>query len=189
MDRREFVKAAVAMAGTLGLAQAVKAGTKAETTLIRHLAAKGDTSDLAKLEGALKAEHEAVFAYGAALQTGLLKGDAKELAKLFRESHQGHAETLSDAIKSLGGKPAPPAKSYNLGVKLATPAQIARFAYGLERGAAQAYLNAVDELENPKLKYAAAQIMADEIVHATTWYKVLGYHPLAGGFNQLPQRM
>lgn len=189
MERRDFMKAAVAMAGTLGLAQTVKAGTKAETMLVRHLVAKAEPGDVERLQGALEAEHKAIYAYGAALQSGLLKGEAKQLASLFRESHQGHAETLADAVKSLGGSPAAAEKTYDLGVKLASAAQIARFAYSLEKGAAQAYLNAVDGFDNPKLKFAAAQIMADEVVHATTWYKVLGVHPLVAGYTQLPAKV
>lgn len=188
MERREFVKAAFALAGTLGLSQAVKAGTQAESTLINHLIARGNPSDLQVLQGALGAEHKAIFAYTAALDSGLLKGEGKELSRLFKASHQGHADILSGAIKSLGGTPEESQKKYDLGVKLATPVQIAKFAYGLERGAAQAYMNAIGSLENEKLKEAAAMIMADEIVHATTWYKVLGHHPLAG-YNQLPTKL
>lgn len=188
MERREFVKAAVALAGTLGLSQAVKIGTAAEKTLINHLVARGATGDLGILQGALGAEHKAIFAYTAALDSGLLRGEGKELSKLFRASHQGHADVLSGAITSLGGRPEAAEKRYDLGVKLATPAQIAKFAYSLERGAAQAYMNAIGSLENEKLKEAAATIMADEIVHATTWYKILGHHPLAG-YNQLPTKL
>lgn len=186
MERREFVKAAVALAGTLGISQAVKAGTRAEKLFINHFVAQGNMSDVEMLNGALGAEYKAIYAYGAGLQSGLLKGEAKELAKIFRASHQGHADTLSGAVISMGGTPVREMKKYDLGVTLATPAQIAKFAYGLERGAAQAYLNAVGDLQNDKLKSAAAQIMADEVVHATSWYKLLGHHPLAGGFNQLP---
>lgn len=189
MDRREFVKAAVAMAGTLTLSQAVKSGTAAEKMLIAQMASRGNPSDLTVLEGALKAEHKAIYAYTAALSTGLLKGKGKELSTLFRASHEGHADTLSGAIKSLGGTPQNAPKTIDLGVKLATPADIAKYAYSLERGAAQAYMNAVGILQNDKLKDAAAMIMADEILHATTWYDVIGHHPLASGFNQLPEKV
>lgn len=188
MDRREFVKAAFALAGTLGLAEAVKAGTEAEKTLVRHLVARENPSDLQILQGALGAEYKAIYAYTAALDSGLLKGEGKELSKLFRSSHEGHADAVSGAVKSLGGTPEQRMKKYDLGVKLSTPVDIARYAYSLERGAAQAYLNAIGSLENVKLKDAAAMIMADEVVHATTWYKILGHHPLAG-YNQLPIKL
>ncbi len=188
MDRREFVKAAVALAGTLGLSQALKAGTQAEKTIINHLVARGDMSDLDILQGAVAAEYKAIYAYGFALQSGLLKGEPKELAKIFRASHQGHEDTLSGAIRSMGGTPVQAQKQYDFGVKIATASDIAKLAYSLERGAAQAYLNAVDSLENAKLKDAAAQIMADEVLHATTWYKLVGHHPL-GGYNQLPAKL
>jgi len=188
MDRREFMKAAIAIAGGLGLSQAVKAGTAAEKTFIGRLVARGNPSDLEILQGALGAEHKAIYAYKAALDSGLLKAEAKEASKVFRASHQGHADTLGGAITSLGGTPTPVMPKVDLGVTLATPAQIAKFAYSLERGAAQAYMNAIGELENDKLKEAAATIMADEIVHATTWYKILGHHPLAG-YNQLPTKL
>ena len=188
MDRREFVKAAFALAGTLGLSQVAKAGTEAEKRFIGHLVARANPGDLQILQTALGAEYKAIYAYTAALDSGLLKGEGKELSKLFRSSHQGHAETLTGAIKSLGGTPQKEQPKYDLGVKLATPSQIAKFAYSLERGAAQAYMNAIGSLENDKLKDAAAMILADEVVHATTWYKILGHHPLSG-YNQLPAKL
>jgi len=189
MDRREFVKAAFAVAGTLGLSQAVKLGTAAEKTLVAEMVARGNPSDVQILEGALTAEYKAIYAYTAALDSGLLKTKAKELSTLFRASHQGHSDILTGAIKSLGGTPQAAEKKYDLGVKLASPADIARYAYSLERGAAQAYMNAVGLLHNDKLKDATAMIMADEVLHATTWYEVLGHHPMATGFNQLPDKL
>lgn len=177
------------MAGTLTLSQAVKSGNAAEKMLIGQMAARGGASDLKILEGALGAEHKAIYAYTAALDTGLLKGKGKELSTLFRASHEGHADVLSGAVRSLGGRPEPAPQKIDLGVRLASPAEIARYAYSLERGAAQAYMNAVGLLENDKLKDAAAMIMADEIVHATTWYEVLGHHPMTSGFNQLPEKI
>lgn len=188
MDRREFMKAAVAMAGSVGLTQVVKAGTQAQKLWTSRLIAKEDPSDIDQLNHALGAEHQAIFAYDSALHTGLLRGEGKEFAKIFQESHQGHAEILSNAVRSLGAEPVKPKKTYDFGVRFSTPVQVVKFAYNLERGAAQAYLNAVDDLQNNKLKYAAAQIMADEVVHATTWYRLLGSHPFAGGFNQLPSK-
>lgn len=187
MNRREFVKAAVALAGTLGVSGAIKAGGQAEKVFLNHWIAREDPSDIAQLRGAFLAENKAVYAYGLGLKSGLLKGATKEYAKLFQLNHQGHAEALKSAIQSLGGQvPEIPGTFDFETVKLSTPADIARFAYGLEKGAARAYLNGVESLQEAKLKAAAAQIMADEIVHATTWHNLIqGNHPLLPGYGEL----
>src|SRR5947209_14400959 len=97
MERREFVKAAVAVAGTLGLSRIASAETKAGIA-IDKLTGHGNPSDLEILNQALMSEYQAVHAYDIALQTGHLKGEARELAKMFQASHQGHVALVSEAI-------------------------------------------------------------------------------------------
>src|SRR6185369_6362635 len=79
----------------------------------------GAADDLTLMNTALALEHEAIWAYGLAGNSGLLSAKAKEVGLLFQGSHEIHRDLLTDAVKRKGGSPVEPRKEYVFGVPLA----------------------------------------------------------------------
>jgi rubrerythrin len=59
---------------------------------------------------------------------------------------------------------------------------VLRFAAGLEKGAASAYLGAVPALDNKDLAKAAASILGDEAMHWAVLRNALGENPVPSAF-------
>ena len=137
---------------------------------------KGETGadDLTMMNTALAIEHEAIWAYGLAGNSGLLSAKAKEVGLLFQGSHEIHRDLLADAVKRKGGTPAEPKKEYAFGVPLANEKDVLELAFKLEVGAARVYLYVVDRFQDRALSGAASRILSDEVLHATVLRSVLG---------------
>jgi len=123
---------------------------------------------------ALALEHEAIWAYGLAGNSGLLSAKAKEVGLLFQGSHEIHRDLLANAVKGKGGQPVEPLKTYVFGVPLTNEKEVLELAFKLEVGAARAYLSAVDRFSDRALSASAAKILSDEVLHATVLRSVLG---------------
>jgi hypothetical protein len=130
--------------------------------------------DLTMMNTALAIEHEAIWAYGVAGNSGLLSAKAKEVGLLFQGSHEIHRDLLADAVKRKGGTPAEPQKEYKFGVPLANEKDVLELAFKLEVGAARVYLYVVDRFQDRALSGAASRILSDEVLHATVLRSVLG---------------
>jgi hypothetical protein len=108
-----------------------------------------------------------------------------DVAVQFQGDHKKHAEVLASTVTKLGGKPvtAKPAASYGFPTaQLKTQADVLRFAAGLEKGAASAYLGAVPVFNNRDLAKAAASILGDETMHWAVLLNALGENPVPGPF-------
>ncbi|HEX4439508.1 MAG TPA: ferritin-like domain-containing protein [Thermoanaerobaculia bacterium] len=130
--------------------------------------------DLTMMNTALAIEHEAIWAYGIAGNSGLLSAKAKEVGLLFQGSHEIHRDLLADAVKRKGGTPVEPQKEYAFGVPLANEKDVLELAFKLEVGAARVYLYVVDRFKDRALSGAASRILSDEVLHATVLRSVLG---------------
>ena len=130
--------------------------------------------DLTMMNTALAIEHEAIWAYGVAGNSGLLSAKAKEVGLLFQGSHEIHRDLLADAVKRKGGTPVEPKKEYVFGVPLANEKDVLELAFKLEVGAARVYLYVVDRFKDRALSGAASRILSDEVLHATVLRSVLG---------------
>ena len=130
--------------------------------------------DLTMMNTALAIEHEAIWAYGVAGNSGLLSAKAKEVGLLFQGSHEIHRDLLADAVKRKGGTPVEPKKEYVFGVPLANEKDVLELAFKLEVGAARLYLYVVDRFKDRALSGAASRILSDEVLHATVLRSVLG---------------
>jgi hypothetical protein len=130
--------------------------------------------DLTMMNTALAIEHEAIWAYGLAGNSGLLSAKAKEVGLLFQGSHEIHRDLLADAVKRKGGSPVEPQKEYKFGVPLANEKDVLELAFKLEVGAARVYLYTVDRFRDRALAGSAARILSDEVLHATVLRSVLG---------------
>jgi ferritin-like protein len=169
MRRRDLFREAGAAGLALGLAAAGRP--------LMALPEKGKPSgadDITMMNTALALEHEAIWAYGLAGNSGLLSAKAKEVGLLFQGSHELHRDLLVDAVKRKGGAPVEPKKEYVFGVPLTNEKDVLELAFKLEVGAARVYLYVVDRFQDRVLSGSAARILSDEVLHATVLRSVLG---------------
>ncbi len=156
-------------------------GSMAATT-----AKTGSTADdIAVLNTALGLEYQAIAAYQVGAESGLLQKPVLDIAVQFQGDHKKHAEVLASTVAKFGGtavamkKPA----DYKFPVdQLKSQADVLRFAAGLEKGAASAYLGAVPVFNNKDLAKAAASILGDETMHWAILLNALGQNPVPGAF-------
>ncbi len=174
--RRIFLRNSMVLSGA---AVALLAGRDA-------LAAKAGGSkagDVQILNTALGAELEAVAAYQVGAESGLLQKPVLDLAVQFQGHHKEHADLLARTIQKLGGKPVSAKAKYSFPVeKLASQADVLRFAAGLEQGAVSAYLGAVPLFQNRDLSKAAASILGDEAMHWAVLRNAVGENPVPSAF-------
>ena len=141
--------------------------------------------DVDILNSALGLEYQAIAAYQVGAESGLLQKPVLDLAVQFQGDHKQHAQLLSSTITKLGGKPVAPKQTadYNFPVgTLKNQADVLRFAGGLEKGAASAYLGAVPAFANKDLAKAAASILGDETMHWAVLRNALGENPVPAPF-------
>lgn len=96
---------------------------------------------LAALQTTLRAEHAAVYVYGAlGAQTSQTASTALyDAISAAYAAHRARRDLLTLAIGDLGATPEASAASYELPRRLATPAAVRDAALALERGCAQTY--------------------------------------------------
>lgn len=166
-------------------------GTAAATGLAlpgRALAMKGSQSeadDIAILNVALGLEYQAIAAYQVGAESGLLSKSVMVTAVGFQSHHKAHADVLAGVIKQMGGSPVAAKKAEDYGFPvgdLKSQADVLRFAAGLEKGAAEAYLGAVPQFTNRDLAKAAASILGDETMHWSVLLGALGKDPVPVAF-------
>lgn len=178
-DRRSFLKRSGLVLS--GSAIALLAGRESLARADAEGAAR--TSDVDILNTALGAELEAIAAYQAGAESGLLKKPALGLAVTFQGHHKQHADLLAKTVAKLGGKPVEARSRYDFALdKLRNEADVLRFAAGLEQGAVSAYLGAVPVFGNRDLTKAAASILGDEAMHWAILRNALGEVPVPSAF-------
>jgi bacterioferritin (cytochrome b1) len=141
--------------------------------------------DVAVLNTALGLEYQAIAAYQVGAESGLLQKPVLDLAVQFQGDHKKHAEVLASTITKLGGTPVAmkrPAEYKFPTDQLKSQADVLRFAAGLEKGAASAYLGAVPVFDNKDLAKAVASILGDETMHWAILRNALGEKPVPGAF-------
>ncbi|MBD2100671.1 ferritin-like domain-containing protein [Leptolyngbya sp. FACHB-261] len=159
--------ALVGVAGTAGLAAITASPANAA-----H-----EASDAAILNKALFYEHQAIWAYsfaaGKLSNTDVGKA-VLALALRNQADHMQHRDTLSAAVRSLGGAPVMARSSYDVSSyiragegNLDSDVNIAKLALALETDAAIAYGSEISKLKTPALITAGASIGAVESTHAT----------------------
>jgi rubrerythrin len=151
-------------------------------SLIRSAAA-ADPSDVEILNSALGAELQAIAAYQAGAESGLLTPGVLDVAVKFQGHHKEHAELLRSTVEQLGGTPVEAKADYAFPLDtLKAEADVLRFAAGLEKGAVSAYLAAVPLFGDRVLAQAAASILGDEAMHWAVLRAALGEDPVPAAF-------
>jgi hypothetical protein len=130
--------------------------------------------DIAIMNAALSIEHQGIWAYGAALASGLLSEQAREVAGLFQGSHEGHRDLLSQRILDKGGRPIAPLPSYRIPIALQSEADVVEYAFRLEVAAAHAYMGSIGRFEDRSLVAGAVRIISDEVMHSSMLRSLLG---------------
>jgi rubrerythrin len=150
---------------------------------VRNAFAKASTDEQV-LEGAVGLEQTAVFAYDTAYDSGALQKPVADVARLFRDQEQEHADGLSAALEGLGGTPPkPPTDPAAVEVggtaltDLKSQTNILNFAVELENSAVMAYVEAHRKLKSPDLLKTGAQIMSNEGQHLVVLRQALGASP------------
>lgn len=166
-------------------------GTMAAITLGHSIPGWANTKststadDLNILNAALGHEYQAIAAYQAGAESGLLQKATLDVAVKFQSHHKAHAQALSATIEKLGGKAvmAKTIPEYDFPLsKLKTQADVLEFAAGLESGAASAYLGALPKFHNKDLITAAGSILGDETMHWAILLNALGHDPVPAAF-------
>lgn len=140
-------------------------------------------SDVAILNGAIDAEHEAIAAYQLGAESGLLSKGVLDVAVAFQGDHKEHANLLASTVGQLGGTPNGPQASYDFPVeKLKSERDVVEFAAGLEKGAVEAYVAAIPMFGNKDLAQAAGKILGAEAMHWATLRGALGLNPVPSPF-------
>ena len=191
-SRKKFLR----MTGGAGAASALAlliaacgGGKKSSTTAAPPAASKPDAKsggDIDIVNYALTLEYlEAAF-YKEVLASGQIK-DAKvaALAKKFGETEQSHVEALTQAVKSLGGTPAPMPQTKFQAIIAGGPKKILATAATVENLGAAAYLGQAPRIKDKQILAAALSIHSVEARHAAALNELIGAGfkgsgPLAG---------
>jgi hypothetical protein len=120
----------------------------------------------AALQGALAAEHAAVYGYGVvgAILTGTAQGDART----DWTAHQVARDTLVTMLTRLGATPVAASPAYQLPFTVTGAKSAAKLAATLENGVTRAYLGVV-AVNDPALRSFAAQAMQTAANRALAW--------------------
>src|SRR6516164_5763625 len=137
--------------------------------------------DVDVLNQGLQGEYFGIAAYDAALGTKLLSDKVAVVARGFQADHRAHA--IREAIERLGGR-ADAAKTWAEYAaqypppKLASEADVLRYAASLERSAAIADTKAVAKVHDPALRTLFARIGGVEAMHWALLRSTLGEPPI-----------
>ena len=177
--RRDWFKRSGLFVAGLSAASALALPTRS------FAASMSSDDDVKMLNVALGLEYQAIAAYQVGAESGLLQKPVLAVAVEFQGQHKAHAGILEATISKLGGTPVMARKPAEYGFptdKLHNQADVLRFAAGLEKGAASAYLGTVPQFHNRDLAKAAASILGDETMHWAILLNALGENPVPAAF-------
>jgi hypothetical protein len=124
------------------------------------------SSPVSALQGALAAEHAAVYGYGVA--GAMLTGSELDRARLDWTAHQVARDTLVAMVTKLGATPAAASPAYALPFAVNSAKSAVRLAVTLEEGVTRAYLGLV-AVSDPSLRAFAAKAMQTSANRALAW--------------------
>ena len=163
-------------------------GTPPETsdTTSSGAASQFGDGDLGIANYALTLEYLEADFYKQAAASGMLKGSALELGKVFGEQEQEHVDALEAMIKKAGGKlPAKPTGKFPLESQMA----ILELAATVENLGAAAYLGQAGKIEDKEILAAALSIHTVEARHASALNQALGKGVTPDGAFAAPASM
>ena len=124
------------------------------------------SSAVAALQGALAAEHAAVYGYG--VVGAMLQGSAQAHARASWTAHQVARDTLVAMLTKLGATPVAASPAYQLPFAVTNANLAKELAATLEDGVTRAYLGVV-AVTDPSLRAFAARAMQTSANRAVSW--------------------
>lgn len=121
---------------------------------------------LTALQGALAAEHVAIFGYG--VLGAHLSGVQRQTADQMWNSHRARRDRLRSYVVSGGGTPVAAAPAYRLPAPVTSPHSAAQLAARLEDGVTAGYAGLAGSAD-PNLRRYAALTMQEATVRAVRW--------------------
>jgi hypothetical protein len=123
-------------------------------------------NEISALQGALAAEHAAVYGYG--VVGAMLAGRLESQARACWLAHQEARDTLEAMLVKLGATPAAASPAYRLPFAVTDEASAVRLAVVLEDGVVRAYLGVV-AVTDPTLRSFGALAMQPPANRAVGW--------------------
>jgi rubrerythrin len=127
--------------------------------------------DVGILNYALTLEYLETAFYADVVKSGLFKGADLETIRKFGREEAEHVQALTQAVKSLGGKPAPEPKAE---FPLKSAKSVLELAATVENLGAAAYLGQAANIESPEVLASALAIHSVEGRHAAVLNTLLG---------------
>jgi rubrerythrin len=137
---------------------------------------KSETAEFGKgdvgiLNYALTLEYLETAFYAEVVKSGLFKGADLATIRKFGQEEAEHVQALTQAVKSLGGKPAPEPKTE---FPLKSAESVLELAGTVENLGAAAYLGQAGNIESPEVLASALAIHSVEGRHAAALNTLLG---------------
>lgn len=146
------------------------------TTTTMSSGGKSETAEFGKgdvgiLNYALTLEYLETAFYAEVVKSGLFKGADLATIRKFGSEEAEHVQALTQAVKSLGGKPAPEPKTE---FPLKSAKSVLELAGTVENLGAAAYLGQAANIESPEVLASALAIHSVEGRHAAVLNTLLG---------------
>ena len=176
-SRRRFLAVG---GGSAGLAAFLAAcGDDSGTTTMTDSMSSGSASETAQfgkgdvgiLNYALTLEYLETAFYADVVKSGLFKGADLETIRKFGQEEAEHVQALTQAVKQLGGKPAPEPKTE---FPLKSAKSVLELAGTVENLGAAAYLGQAANIQSPEVLASALAIHSVEGRHAAVLNTLLG---------------
>jgi len=177
VSRRRFL--ALGGGSTAAVAFLAACGSDSDSTTTSAMnsgAGKSETAEFGKgdvgiLNYALTLEYLETAFYADVVKSGLFKGGDLETIRKFGREEAEHVQALTQAVKSLGGKPAPEPKAE---FPLESAKSVLELAGTVENLGAAAYLGQAANIESPEVLASALAIHSVEGRHAAALNTLLG---------------
>ena len=158
------------------------------TTTTMSGAGKSETSEFGKgdvgiLNYALTLEYLETAFYADVVKSGLFKGTDLATIRKFGQEEAEHVQALTQAVKSLGGKPAAEPKTE---FPLKSAKSVLELAATVENLGAAAYLGQAANIESPEVLASALAIHSVEGRHAAALNTLLGESVTPDGAFAVP---
>jgi rubrerythrin len=127
--------------------------------------------DVGILNYALTLEYLETAFYAEVVKSGLFKGADLATIRVFGQEEAEHVQALTQAVKSLGGKPAPQPKTE---FPLKNAKSVLELAATVENLGAAAYLGQAANIQSPEVLASALAIHSVEGRHAAALNTLLG---------------
>ena len=178
-SRRRFLAVgggSTALAAFLAACGSDSDSTTTGTSRMQSSGGKSETAEFGKgdvgiLNYALTLEYLETAFYADVVKSGLFKGADLETIRKFGQEEAEHVQALTQAVKSLGGKPAPQPKAE---FPLKSAKAVLELAATVENLGAAAYLGQAANIKSPEVLASALAIHSVEGRHAAVLNTLLG---------------